>query len=109
TDKGQKPIKDIKAGEYVLTSEGYKPVVKKWNNGTKQIKEYRMQCGTLFVSLKCTEDHLIKTDKGWKPIKDLKPGMSLFLTKSLTECDTTCIQEQNTMPVIKSGSILPYG
>ena len=48
TIKGQKEIKNINVGDLVLTSEGYKKVLKKFENGIK--KPINTRCNSiLFV------------------------------------------------------------
>lgn len=79
TDKGDVKIKNINIGDIVLTSEGYKKVLKKFNNGSKQTNEYTLYFNDKVVTLECTDEHKIKTDKGWKKIKDLIIGDMLYL------------------------------
>jgi hypothetical protein len=88
TDKGDIPIRDIEVGDMVLTSKGYRKVLIKWDNGVKQVHNYSMQLGTQNVSLCCTENHKIKTDKEWKEVNQLSKGMKLYLVKSSTDTNT---------------------
>ena len=92
TDKGQIPIRDIKVGDKVLTSKGYKSVVLKHNNGLKQVTKYSLQLDTFIISLCCTKNHKFKTTKGWTEISKLHQGMNLYLAKSLTERNTIYIK-----------------
>jgi intein/homing endonuclease len=85
TKRGQVPIKDVEVGDKVLTASGYKSVLIKHNNGLKQVAKYSLQLDTFIVSLCCTNNHKIKTTKGWKKISKLKQGMNLYLAKSLME------------------------
>ena len=59
---GQKRIDQIEVGDLVLTRKGYKPVLKVFNNGVKEVKSY-------FIGdkkLTCTPDHKIYTkNKGF--------------------------------------------
>lgn len=85
TNIGEIPIKDIKVGDLVLTSQGYKKVIKKFNNGLKQVNNYSMQFDTFFVSLCSTKEHKIKTTKGWKEISKLQKKELLYQYKYSTE------------------------
>jgi len=96
TLRGDVPIKDVTAWDMVLTSEGYRRVVCRFDNGFKQVNTYLMQFGTIVVELTCTESHKIKTTNGWKQIKDLKKGDVLYLHKSLTGSNTTYTQTNDT-------------
>lgn len=102
TKDGIKQIKDIKAGDYVLTSAGYNKVLCKYNNGKRQVNLYKLQLDTIFVFIKCTDNHKIKTNEGWIEISKLKKGMSLYLTKNLTAKNITYTKAKGiTQKVIK--------
>jgi phage terminase large subunit len=109
TINGDVPISEIKQGDLVLTSEGFKKVLKKFNNGHKQVYKYSMQLDTFFVHLKCTNNHKVKTSKKWKEIKDLKLGNKLFHLSNLTEKHTTCIKEKDIIVKELQGCIEKFG
>ncbi|MEE4248510.1 MAG: phage terminase large subunit, partial [Kangiellaceae bacterium] len=50
-----KQIKDIKVGDRVLTSKGYRNVLHKFNNGVKKVSEYRIVSKDKVVYLTCTD------------------------------------------------------
>ena len=85
TDNGLMEIKDITPGTKVLTSQGYKHVVKLWENGEKEVFEYVLQLDILCIFIKCTKDHKIKTNKGWISISKLEPQMKVYLSKNFLE------------------------
>jgi phage terminase large subunit len=85
TNKGDIRIDSIKVGDYVLTSKGYKKVLKTFDNGIKSVNKYSMQFDTFLVSLCSTKEHKIKTKKEWKPISKLQSQDLLFLFNVLTE------------------------
>jgi len=95
TIKGNKKIADIKEGELILTSKGYKKVLKKWNNGIKRINKYLLHLDTEKVIIKATPDHKIKTTRGWKQISKLKSGDKIYLFKLFKEKNTDFILEKN--------------
>ena len=84
TANGDIRIDNIKVGDFVATSRGYKPILKVFNNGYKQVFNYVLQFDTKTIHLTCTKDHKIKTDLGWVKISELKKGMRLFLYRSST-------------------------
>lgn len=79
TMKGLKSILDINTGDFVITSEGYRRVIKRWDNGVKKVIEYRMQFDTFCLTLWSTPTHKVKTDKGWIEISKLQEGMTVYL------------------------------
>jgi hypothetical protein len=109
TIKGDIPIKDIKIGDLVLTSQGYRRVLKKFNNGVKQISKYSMQFDTFSVSLRSTKEHKVKTKEGWKEISKLKKNDVLYQCKYLTEKNIDCIKESDTLAVVQTDCTQTFG
>ena len=103
TINGTIPISDIEEGDYVITPQGAREVLLKWNNGEKQVATYSMQFGIFSLSLSCTNDHKIKTEKeGWKEISKLRKGDKVYLHKSLMEKHITSTMENAiTRKVVK--------
>ena len=91
TDKGLVPLKEIKEGDLVLTSKGFKRVLKKFNNGLKQVNKYRMQIDTFSVSLCSTKEHKIKSTT-WKKISELQSGMMVYQHRNSMERILNCTQ-----------------
>jgi phage terminase large subunit len=85
TNKGQIRIDKIKVGDLVLTSQGYKRVLKCFDNGIKIVNKYSMQLDTNVVSLCSTKEHKIKTTKEWKQISKLQNRDLLFQYNGLME------------------------
>ena len=92
TDKGLIKIKEICIGDNVLTSNGYRRVLKTFDNGIQQVTKYSMQLDTKLVTLTGTKEHKIKTNLGWKEISKLKKGMQLYLHKHSMVNDTISIK-----------------
>jgi intein/homing endonuclease len=109
TDKGLIFIKDIVEGDLVATSNGYNKVLKKFNNGKKQVNKYVIQSDMFSLSLSCTEDHKIKTDEGWIPISQLKSGNQVYLNKNFMVKYIDCILNKNIFPEQLIGCTLSYG
>lgn len=109
TIKGQVKIKDVQAGDLVLTSNGYKKVLKRWDNGLKQVSNYSMQFETKNVYLSCTNEHLIKTVKKWKQVSHLNTNDTLFLYNYLTEKNTGYTQMKSILVGVIEGFIQMFG
>jgi phage terminase large subunit len=109
TVKGFKPIERIKTGDLVKTSAGFNKVLITHNNGLKQVNKYLIQFDTFSLSLMCTPDHLIKTDKGWQKISLLKSGRMVFLTKHFKELFTNYIQKSDISQNINGECTGRYG
>lgn len=95
TSKGDIEIKDINIGDYVLTSKGLNRVLIKWDNGVKKTSKYVMQFDTFSLSLHCTDNHLIKTTKGWKKISELQKSDQVYLSSILMESLSDCKKEKD--------------
>lgn len=89
TINGEKKIYNIRKGDLVLTSEGYKPVLIKHSNGKKEVSQYWLHTDMGSVKIVCTSDHKIKTGNTWTPISQLKQGMTVYLIKSSRIKSTT--------------------
>jgi intein/homing endonuclease len=59
--------------------------------------------------LVCTDNHLIKTDQGWKQIKELKSGMTVYLSKSFKERYSGYILENDISQEDAQECILKFG
>lgn len=109
TDKGGVKIKDIKVGDKVLTSKGYKRVLKTFSNGKKRVNNYSMQFGTNIVDIQCTDSHKFKTTEGWKEVKELQKGMKMYRHKPLMEKHTTYTKGKSIFQKVLIGYIELYG
>jgi len=109
TINGDVKIKDIQIGDFVLTSKGYKKVLKTFNNGMKQVNRYSMLLGTNFVHLCSTKEHKIKTTKGWKIISELQQNSTLYQFKYLTEKNIGYIKEKDILAVQIKDYTLKFG
>jgi len=108
TKKGLISIKDIEVGCEVLTSKGYKKVVKVFDNGIKKTYKYSMLLDTKVVSLCSTKEHKIKTTKGWKQIQDLQQGDILYQQKNLTIKPITYIKTKGILVRVVKGFTLRF-
>ena len=78
TDKGEIPIQNIKVGDMILTRAGYKPVVKTFDNGVQEVKDYWFANGRTVTA---TTSHNVITATGKKHIDDIgKHDTLYFLT-----------------------------
>lgn len=78
TDKGAKPVEDIRLGDMVLTHKGsYEPVTQKMRklNKNGRIVAINVDSGRV---IRVTHDHPVLTSAGWKFAGALKTGDALF-------------------------------
>jgi hypothetical protein len=85
TINGEIPMVDIKVGDYVLTRHGYKKVLKKHDNGIKQVSEKKLDFDFGYRKIICTFDHKFKTKKQWKQSKELTEKDELCIIASSME------------------------
>lgn len=98
TDRGQVKITDVVPfKDYALTSNGYKLITDKFHSGKKQVSKYTLHFDTFSLYLSCTDNHLIKTQEGWKEISKLQSGMTVFLNNSLMELDINYTQTEDIL------------
>lgn len=109
TNKGHVAIKNIVQGDFVKTTEGFKKVLFKWNNGLQQVNKYILQLDTFIVSLTCTPNHLIKTDSGWIQISQLQSEMTINLSNFLMEKVLNSNQESIILTTDHSGCTSTFG
>lgn len=109
TISGDKKIKDIQRGEYVLTRNGYKKVLKKWENGMKEVFTYSLLLDTMSIKVTCTPDHLIFTNLGWIKIASVTSGTTVYLLRTLTEKYTDSTEGRGIFHEGQKGFILKSG
>lgn len=79
TDKGEIPIRDIRAGDMVLTRKGYRRVVAFLPRGRKKV--YTVDCGN-GRPITATADHRFYTADGWKRVDELKAVEKICVIQS---------------------------
>lgn len=109
TDNGNVMIKDIKVGDNVLTSNGYKKVLKTWDNGIKNTLEYFLYIGDDIVSLTCTPNHRVQTNLGWTEISKLQKGMTVFLNNTTKESHLSYKKEKDILIMDRLRCIGTFG
>ena len=108
TINGDVKIKDIKVGDLVLTSKGYKKVLHLFNNGVQQVENYSMQLDINYVNLCATKIHNVKTNQGWIAISKLQSGQMVYLNKSLQIRNTTFTRMKDTFHEVLQGCTLQF-
>ena len=82
-----KPIEDVKVGDRVISYDGKvfsgKTVTAAWNNGIKDVVEVSLEDG---ISLKCTPDHRLLTQDGWKEASELSSNDWVYTPRRIM-CD----------------------
>jgi hypothetical protein len=93
----EKEIKDIVPGDLVVTSKGIREVKKLFDNGEHLVEKFTMHFDTHSITLICTPNHLVKTNKGWIEISKLQSGMTVYLSNFIEESLSNCNQENATL------------
>ena len=109
TDKGFKRIDEIKIGDKVLTSKGYKKVLHNFNNGLKQVNKYSIQLDTNVVYLDGTINHKIKTNTSWTELSKLQKGQKLYQHKPLIIKNTLFTIKKNILVEVIKDYIQMFG
>lgn len=97
TPNGGVPISLIEPGNVVLTSKGAKRVLFRWNNGVKDIYEYTIKTNKGIIRVKCTENHKVKTNKGWLEISKLQKEMMVSLFSDTMDVNSSFKKEKGIL------------
>lgn len=96
TDSGEVPIREIKAGDMVLTRQGYRKVVRKMNNGVKKVIHKAITINGKTIEIKSTYQHNFNVNGKWKKYGELTERDNLCVLSSLTELSTADTQAGST-------------
>ena len=108
-DGSFKPIETVNPGDWVLNSSGPCRVVRRFNNGIKNVLDYLIQFDTGSLSLTSTQDHKIKTSNGWKIISKLRSGTTVYLSRYSTAAFTSCTRGSDISLVTDGGFMSTSG
>ena len=72
TEKGLIPISEIKCGDMVLTRQGYRRVVRKFENGVKEVVTKRIYCDKGVYEVSATDNHYFNINGKWKKYVELQ-------------------------------------
>ena len=100
TINGPKPIETIIPGDLVLTRNGYKRVLRRFNNGVKEIIKSEITIGSKTVKMAATPEHLFNINGKWKKYVKLTEGDNLYVLLSSTEKPTSDTQTESTRTII---------
>jgi DNA polymerase-3 subunit alpha len=79
TREGKKPIRDVIAGEDVLSPMGFVRVKNKFDQGKKKVVRVKTATGREII---CTLDHKFQTDEGMMRLEDVLRMKKKILTRS---------------------------
>lgn len=109
TQDSRKPIVSVQKGDKVLTSEGWKTVVKRWDNGTKKVLCLCLNFGKFKVYIEATPEHRFKTERGWKELQSLQAGDRLFLQLDSMVGPTENMKAESITQQAQGNYIAMYG
>ena len=110
TDEGQKRIDSIAIGDRVLTSEGYRPVRKVFDNGVQNTVEVHIILDNgQKVTIQCTPEHKVKTISGWKKIAELKINDVIYQPNTTKGCHITSTKTKDITPEVGKDCTLLCG
>lgn len=79
TSRGNVKIKDVVAGDYVLTRKGYRRVIRSWQSGkNRKVFKLVVNTGNRIVG---TGNHLVLTLRGFIPIEEVCVGDKVLCLK----------------------------
>lgn len=81
TEKGQRPIESITAGDRVLTRKGYRKVEATMQSKSSDIWEFECAQGKLIA----TGDHPIWFNEAWRPLKECRGYATICYATSVVE------------------------
>ncbi len=96
TINGSKRIDEIGSGDYVLTRQGYRKVLRRHNNGIKKVVTKTISVGGQKITISATNNHNFNANGKWKKYEALTKKDRLFILSSLTERFTGDIPTENT-------------
>lgn len=119
TDHGDVPISEIKVGDLVATSYGYRKAEYVHDNGIKDVTEKEITVGSgdyiSKVNIKATLDHKFYTNESWKSLKELTKKDTLCMISSSTaersqrDLMRTMLQNITSVLTRRTASILQKG
>ena len=96
TSEGEKPIKDVKAGDFVLTRKGYKRVKRNIYNGYKKVIHKKFVKGLYISNIFCTFEHNFNANGKWKKYGELTTEDRLFVLSNSMAWSSRDTQTANT-------------
>lgn len=111
TNKGKVKIKDIKKGDLVLTRKGYKRVLKRFDNGIKEVVNKRIDFDFGYKEISATLEHNFNVNNKWKKFEKLAKQETLCILSSSTVENTKDTQkgkDQTTILVNGQKTVLTY-
>ena len=97
TARGDIPIREVVAGDYVLTRKGYRRIIQKKCNGVREIQEKIIIFNNgKEVKFAATYSHNFNVNGKWKKYGKLESGDKLFMLSPLRAENTKGILPENT-------------
>lgn len=68
---GDKRIDEVLEGDMVLTRNGFRRILKVWDNGVKSVTDYELRLEKSVIRVTCTPNHKVWERQGWIEISKL--------------------------------------
>lgn len=103
TKRGLVPIKDVKAGDYALTRQGYRLVKNCLYNGVKEVVEKEITISGHKYIIAATNEHNFNINGKWKKYVELTKGDNLCVLLNLMGEFSNDTQMANTQTITTAG------
>lgn len=107
TKEGEKDIIDVKVGDMVLTSNGYRRVTRFFDNGYKNTYrttiDYRVDGKVYHTFFEATTNHKIKTARGWVELNDLMHTDKIYVLDPTNRTENHILVESQIDRIVKDG------
>jgi DNA polymerase I-like protein with 3'-5' exonuclease and polymerase domains len=97
TPAGFKRMSEIREGDAVKTSYGFKKVEKAWMTGVRQLFNLKLKDGR---GIRATADHRFLTGRAneWKRLDELRPGDEVFVSLKVSEFEQAEETPRTSLP-----------
>jgi len=99
TLRGDVPIERVQVGDLVLTSQGWRRVLRTFDNGEREVITAKIETAGGTFELTGTPDHKIKTESGWKPLSELTNKDVIFSFNGKASINAISIEARGTQHV----------
>lgn len=100
TERGDINIKDVAVGDKVLTRQGYRRVLNRFDNGIKPVIKKQIEFDFGYKEISATFEHNFNVNGKWKQFGKLENQDNLCLLSNSTDTNTVDTQKENIQTTI---------